>query len=239
MKIIKVAIIEDKKSFREVLKLLVNDEKDFQCEQDYSNGKAAISGIRHDQPDVVLVDLGLPDISGVECIETLKNEFPAIQFLVISISDDEEQIFEALTAGAEGYLTKDTNHSKIVESIKELLDGGAPMSASIARKVMRFFNTPNNELAEAYKKVLTKREVEILQHLIQGITYEKIGGRLFISMECVKSHCRNIYRKLHVESKNALISKIYSSNPMVFRLKEEVKSLKTKVQELETLLQEK
>lgn len=228
---IKVAIIEDSKEYQDILKVIVNGTAGFVCKKVYSNGKAAISGIRHEQVDVILTDLGLPDIEGTEIIKTLKSEFPAIQFIVISISDDEEKIFEALTAGAEGYLTKDTNHSKIIESIHQVLNGGAPMSAGIARKVLRFFSGSTSEMAETYKNVLTKRETEVLELLVQGLSYKAIGERMYISVETVKTHCHNIYKKLHVKSKDALISKVYNQNPLVFRLQEEIRVLKEQLKD--------
>ena len=223
---IEVAIIEDRKDYRDVLKTIVDGTNGFTCQATYANGNAALSGIRNQQPDIVLVDIGLPDISGIECIKTLKDEFPEIQFLVISMADDEEKIFEALTAGAEGYLTKDTSHSKIIESIQALVNGGAPMSASIAKKVLRFFNTPNKEIAEAYKKNLSKREIEVLEFLVKGWSYKKIAETMFVTPETIKSHCGSIYKKLHVKSKDTLINKVYTQNPMVFKLQEENNLLK-------------
>lgn len=237
MKQVEVVCIEDKKEYREVLKLIVNGSRGFYCEHCYVNGAAALAGIRHQQPDVVLADLGLPDMSGVEVIRQLKQEFPAIQFVVVSVSDDEELVFEALTAGAEGYMTKDTAHSKIIDGIRELLDGGAPMSAGIAKKVLGFFSGSSDEIAESYKNLLTKREIEVLEKLKLGLSYRAIAEKMFVSPETIKSHCHNIYTKLHVSSKDALIAKVYSDNPMVFKLKEEVKNLKAKISELEKKLQ--
>ena len=233
METVEVAIIEDTKNYREILNLIVDGTDGFRCNQIYSNGNSAIEGIRGKQPNIVLVDLGLPDISGVECIDVLKSEFPAIQFLVISISDDEEKIFEALAAGAQGYLTKDTSHSKIIESIKELIEGGAPMSANIAKKVLGFFNVSTKDIAANYKKDLSPRETEVLELLVQGLSYKDIGERMYIDKQTVKSHCGNIYKKLHIKGgKDHLIRKVYHDDPLVFKLQEEVRRLKAEIKEL-------
>lgn len=236
MKNIQISIIEDNKEYREVLEIIINGTLGFECLGVYPNGTSAIAGIRHQQPDVVLTDLGLPDISGIECIQILKDEFPSIQFMVISISDDEEQIFNALSAGAEGYLTKGTSHSKIIENIKILMDGGAPMSASIAKKTLGFFNKSTKKLAEAFKKVLGKREIEVLEHLVKGWSYKKVATEMFISVEAIKTHCHNIYKKLHVTSKGALIHKVHTNDPFIFRLQEEIRSLQKKNKALEEQL---
>jgi len=233
---IQIAIIEDNKNYREVLKIIINGTSGFKCIGEYPNGTSALSGIRYEQPDVVLTDLGLPDISGVDCIRILKDEFPGIQFMVVSISDDEEQIFNALSAGAEGYLTKGTSHSKIIDNIKILMDGGAPMSASIARKALGFFNKSTKELAQAYTKILGKREVQVLEHLVKGWSYKKVADEMFISVEAVKTHCHNIYKKLHVTSKGALIHKVHTNDPFIFKLQEEIHSLKKKIKSLEKKL---
>ncbi|MCG8328417.1 MAG: response regulator transcription factor [Chitinophagales bacterium] len=209
METIKVSIIEDQEDYRKTLQMMVNGTSGFLCEQVHPNGEMALSGIPQQIPDIVMVDLGLPGISGTECIRQLKLKLPKIQFIVLTVKDEDDEIFDALTAGASGYLLKSTPPTKIIESIREVYDGGAPMSAQIARKVVESFRKPTKTRKNPYEDVLTKREKEVLSLLSKGLFYKQIAGELFISIETVKSHCHNIYEKLHVSTRTEALKEYY------------------------------
>ena len=161
------------------------------------------------KPDIVLVDLGLPGISGVECIQRLKARIPSLQFLVLTIKNQDEAVFSALKAGASGYLLKTSEPSEIIGGIHDLYDGGAPMSTDIARKVVMHFQSQGQSESH-YDQILTSREKEVLGLLSKGKYYKEIASELFISLETVKSHCQNIYEKLHVSSRTEAVNKYYS-----------------------------
>lgn len=209
MNIVQISIIEDVEEYRNALQIMLNATPDFKCEHTYANGEAAIRGIPIHQPDIVLVDLNLPGMSGIQVMKQLKKQYPKIQFMVLTVFEDDDKIFNALTAGASGYLLKSTPPSKIMDAIRELHDGGSPMSAQIARKVVASFRQPTLEVANPYEQMLTLREKEILEMLSQGKLYRQITSELHISLETVKSHCHNIYEKLHVTTKMEAINKVY------------------------------
>ncbi len=206
---IEVAIIEDQKDYGEILKKIINDSPDLSCDCVYPNGEIAIKDIPKRNHDIVLVDIGLPGMSGIDCIRQLKEQIPKIQFMVITISEDDDKVFDALAAGANSYLLKGTMLPKIIEHIKELNNGGAPMSAQIARKVVKFLRASTKTRKNPYEDLLTKRQKEVLTLLSKGFTYKKIAGELFISLETVKSHCHNIYGNLHVSNKTQAVLKYF------------------------------
>ena len=209
MKSIQVAIIEDEADYRKTLKLMINGTPGFQCQQAYPNGELALSSLSKQVPDIVMVDLGLPGISGTECIQQLKIKLPKIQFIVLTIKDEDDEIFNALAVGASGYLLKNTSPTKIIESIREVYDGGAPMSAQIARRVVESFQKPKKARMNPYENDLTERQKEVLALLAKGLQYKEIAVKLFISEETVKSHCHNIYTNLHVSNRTEAILKYY------------------------------
>ncbi len=188
---------------------MINEAPGMSCVSTFFDGESACQQMAKAAPDVVLVDLGLPGMKGDECIVRLKSDLPHLQFLVLTIKDQEEEIFAALKAGASGYLLKLSSPSEILESIKELYDGGAPMSASIARKVVNHFQNGGKEKSP-YEDLLTSREKEVLQLLSRGKFYKEIAAELFISIETVKSHCHNIYEKLHVSSRTEAVNKYFN-----------------------------
>ena len=206
---IRIAIIEDIESYRNALQVMLNATTGFLCERTYANGEAAVADIPSYQPDIVLVDINLPGISGIQVMETLKREYPKIQFMVLTVFEDDDKIFNALSAGASGYLLKSTAPAKIMEAINELHDGGSPMSAQIARKVVASFRNPTKDHTNPYEQMLTLREKEVLEMLSNGKTYRQISSELNIARETVKSHCHNIYEKLHVKTKTEAINKYY------------------------------
>ena len=147
-------------------------------------------------------------MTGIDAITILKADYPGILFMMLTISEDEDKIFKALEAGASGYLLKDAGFTHILDAIIELYNGGAPMSSGIARKVIESFKKPTQDPANAYEKLLSEREKEILEALVQGKKLKEIGKDFFISFETVKSHCRNIYDKLHVRSRTEMLIKL-------------------------------
>lgn len=201
---IKIAIVEDNNSLRKSLTHLFDNTPGMQCVVSLSDLLNVVSEFRKDQPDIVLMDIGLPNISGIEGVRTVKGNFENIEVLMFTVFDDDEKIFEAIKAGASGYLLKKSSPEEIIEAVESLYYGGAPMSASIARKViLSFQHAPFNK--NDYQ--LTTRENEILQSLVDGLSYKKLAEKYFISISTVRSHIRHIYEKLHVNSKAQAVAK--------------------------------
>jgi len=203
---IAVAIVEDIKEIREGLQLLINSSDDFFCRQVYANGEEALEQMPQSQPDVVLMDIHLPGINGIDCVRKLKHQCPATQFIMSTIYEDDDTIFESLKAGATGYLLKKTEPSKILDAIKEVVSGGSPMNTQIARKVIASFQSKNG-IDET--EILTPKEKEIVKALSKGLRYKEIAAGMRISIETVRSHVRRIYEKLHVQSRTEALNKIY------------------------------
>jgi len=206
---IKVAIIEDNNTLRNSLENLFNRTEGIKCVSSLNNLLNVVSEIGKAMPDIILMDIGLPHISGIEGVRTVKSDFPQIQILMFTVFEDDEKIFDAIRAGASGYLLKKTPPDEIVEAIKELYHGGAPMSASIARKVIKSFQSQATIAKEDYQ--LTTRENEILYSLVDGLSYKKIAEKYFVSISTIRTHICNIYHKLHVNSKAEAVAKILKS----------------------------
>lgn len=203
---IRISIIEDDKDIRESLAILLNGTTDFECVSTYVNCEAALHKIESDKPDVILMDINLPGMSGIEGTKIVKQKSPKTEVIMLTISDDEQDVFNSLCAGACGYLKKNTPPLKLIEAIKEAVNGGAPMSMDIARLVVGSFRK------ETQLSALTSRETEILKKLCNGSSYKKIATELFIDLNTVKFHIRNIYRKLEVNSKGEAIAKAMKEN---------------------------
>jgi DNA-binding NarL/FixJ family response regulator len=195
---ITVSIVEDVEDIRESLVVLINGSPGFQCISSYGKGKAALRALEQDNPDVILMDINLPDISGIECVRELKMRNAQSQILMLTMYEDSEQVFNALAAGAAGYLLKRTPPSKLLEAIQEVVQGGSPMSMQIARMVVHSFHGSGK--TKDARLELSPREEEILSHLAKGLRYKEIADTLFISVETVRSHLRRIYEKLQVRS---------------------------------------
>lgn len=191
---IRVRLIEDDETIREGFRYLINDTEGFKVVSDFSNIEDALKKIANDDPDVILLDVQLPGMNGIEAIPKLKKLVPETYILMLTVNENEQQIFKALSNGASGYLTKNTPHEKIIAAINEVMDGGGPMSANIARMVINSFR--RNE-----QSPLTKRETEILEQISIGKSRKRIAEELYIDLETVKSHIKNIYHKLDVHSK--------------------------------------
>jgi DNA-binding NarL/FixJ family response regulator len=202
---IAVAIVEDIREIREGLRLLIDNSNDFICKEVYASAEEAMEMIPQSQPDVVLMDIHLPGISGIECIRQIRSECPSTQFIMSTVYEDDDNIFESLKAGASGYLLKKTEPVKILEAIKEVYNGGSPMSTQIARKVIASFQSPNS-IDET--GVLTPKEKEILKALSKGLRYKEIASDMHISIETVRSHVRKIYEKLQVQSRTEALNKV-------------------------------
>ncbi len=205
-KTLDICIVEDSDDYRIALKEMINATPGFTCIQTYANGESALKRIPSHAPDIVLVDIGLPGISGLELIASIKSRIPKIQFIVLTVSEEGDKIFNALKAGASGYLLKSTSPKKIIEAIQDLANGGAPMSRKIARLVVASFQGLPAVQENPYDKILTNREKDVLQELSKGLLYKNIAAELNISIETVKSHCHNIYTKLHATTRTEAIN---------------------------------
>ncbi len=204
---ITVSIVEDLPEIRNGLAKVIDKDIDLGIVELYDNGEQAVFDIPVNSPDIVIMDINLPGINGIECINRLKLQCPNTQFMVFTIYENDEKVFEALNAGASSYILKKTEPEKIVESIKELHAGGSPMSATIARQLVRIFQNQNKINTEG--DVLTKREKEILELLSKGFLYKEIADKTGISFGTVRQHCYRIYEKLHVHNKTEAINKVY------------------------------
>ncbi len=203
---IKAGIIEDNNTLRNSLTHLINAADDMQCVLSLSNLLNVVSEIKRNEPEIVLMDIGLPNISGIEGVQIIKENFKNIEVLMFTVFDDDEKIFEAIKAGASGYLLKKTPPAEILEAIRSLQQGGAPMSAGIARKVIQSFHENKPGVRQTFN--LTTREHEILNSLVEGLSYKKIMEKYFISISTVRTHIRHIYEKLHVHSKSQAVAKM-------------------------------
>lgn len=205
---INISIVEDIKDIREGLCALINGSEGFSCISSFSNAESALRDIIDDKPDVVLMDIGLPGMSGVDCIRKLKAKKPELQIIMLTVYEDDDHIFKALVAGASGYLIKKTPPAKLLEAIQDVYNGGSPMSSQIARKVISAFQSINKSSDETEN--LSSREQEILSYLAKGFRYKEIAEKLFISIETVRTHLRNIYEKLHVHSRTEAVLKFFN-----------------------------
>jgi DNA-binding NarL/FixJ family response regulator len=203
---IKVAIVEDDERVCESLAVLIDGTAEMRCTGTYPTAEKALQEIPLHPPDVVLMDINLPRMSGIECVQKLKTAVPRVQILMLTMFEDSEQIFKSLTAGASGYLLKRTPPSKLLESINEVYRGASPMSGKIARIVVQYFQTLKSTPDPDCEK-LSAREDEILGLLSKGYRYKEIGSLLGISFDTVRSHMRNIYDKLHVHSRTEAVVK--------------------------------
>jgi DNA-binding NarL/FixJ family response regulator len=202
---IRVVIIEDIKEIREGLQMLIDGSVGFKCAQTFGTAEEALEKLPGLCPDVALMDINLPGMNGINAVKILKAQCPHTQFIMSTIYEDDESIFDSLKAGASGYLLKKTAPVKILESILEVYNGGSPMSGQIARKVIASFQHKDSI---DNSEILTLREKEILKSLAKGLRYKEIASELNIGLETVRSHARNIYEKLQVQSRTEAINKI-------------------------------
>ncbi len=201
---ISVSIVEDLPEIRSTLEKIIKAENDLLLLSSSSNAEAAMQLIIDAQPDIVIMDINMPGMNGIDCIRSIKDDCPRTQFMIFTIYENDEKIFDALAAGASGYLLKKTPTEKIIEAIKELYNGGSPMSTPIARKVINHFK----ETKKPGHESLTNKENEILNLLSKGFLYKEIAAKLSISVGTVTQHIHNIYEKLHVGNKTEAINKL-------------------------------
>ncbi len=210
MENIHVAVVEDNSEIRQGVSFIINSTEGFTC-MAFGNAEEAIEKIPDKIPEVILMDINLPGMNGIECTRILKTKYPEIQIMICSVYDDDDNVFNALEAGANGYIIKSAAGEKLLSSIRELYNGGSPMSSSIARKVVARFHKINSggetQTTKSQDFSLTSRENEILDLLAQGFRNKEIAEKLFVSVNTIRTHVYNIYEKLHVNSRIEALNK--------------------------------
>tara|TARA_R110000868_G_scaffold216416_7_gene466590 strand:+ start:9695 stop:10318 length:624 start_codon:yes stop_codon:yes gene_type:complete len=204
---ISICVIEDLIEIQKGLETIIESDSNFKLLKSFENAENAIIDLPQLQPDIVLTDINLPGKSGIDCINEVKPKMPNTQFIMFTIYEDNDQVFEALKAGATGYILKNTAPQKIIEALLELHEGGSPMSPKIARKVLDSFNTDAS--TKNINKLISNREQEVLILLSKGFLYKEIADKLNISMSTVKRHLNHIYAKLQVQNKTEAVNKLY------------------------------
>jgi len=207
---ITLAIVEDLDEVRDGLKNFISLSQDFKVLNTFKTAEDAVIDLPKLKPDIVIMDINLPGINGIECIRQVKDKTPGTQFMMFTVYENDEKVFEALKAGASGYLLKNTGLVQLIESLKELHNGGSPMSANIARKLVTLFRGEQKETASL--AILSNRENEILLLLSKGLLYKEIADQLSISVSTVRQHIHHIYEKLHVQNRTEAINKAFGKN---------------------------
>ena len=205
---ITVSIVDDEKELRQSIATFVNGAPGFRCVSAYSSAEAALKSLPDDKPRVVLMDINLGGMNGIECVERLKAVAPEMQILMLTVYEDTDQIFKALEAGATGYLLKRSSPTKLLQAIREIDSGGSPMSSSIARKVVASFQKSRQTGPKDVH--LSPREEMVLNCLAKGLTYKQIADQLEISIDTIRTYLRRIYEKLHVQSRTEAVAKYLS-----------------------------
>src|SRR3954447_24656596 len=205
---ITVSLVDDEKLLRGSIATFVNGSPGFRCVSAYSTAAEALKGLPQDKPDVVLMDINLGGMNGIECVEHLKRLVPTMQIIMLTVYEDTDQIFRALAAGAAGYLLKRSSPTKLLQAIREVHGGGSPMSSSIARKVVASFQK-SNQMSDKQAH-LSPREEMVLSCLAKGLTYKEIADQLAISIDTIRTYLRRIYEKLHVQSRTEAVAKYLS-----------------------------
>ena len=205
---LRITIFDDNKNIRESITLLLNTEPSFEVVGSYSHVLDCIDDVIESRPDIVLMDIEMPGMTGIEAVHLIKKEFPQVQILMQTVFEDDDRVFDSICAGASGYILKNHLNIKLVDAIKELQFGGTPMSSSIAKKVWnKLQQMPPSKPADIPDYQLTAREKEVLGCIVRGLSYKMIGAELSISYETVRSHVKKIYEKLHVASLTEVVAK--------------------------------
>ncbi len=203
---IKVAVFDDNKNLRTGLQLLINSSDKLKCVGTFENCVQVLKNIHDTQPDVVLMDIDMPQVNGIEALKMAKKKYPAVKIVMQTVFEDDEKIFAAVCAGADGYILKKTSPQKLIDNIIEVTEGGAPMTPSVAKQVLRLVNSPAR-VSSKEKFNLSERETEILSFLVQGLSYKMIAEQCFISYATVNTHVKHIYEKLQVHSAVEAVTK--------------------------------
>jgi DNA-binding NarL/FixJ family response regulator len=204
---ITICVVDDQKLLLQAIELIVADNRDISCLGTFTNAESFMEEFEYLRPDITLMDIDLPGISGIEAITKLKAEYPRSKFLVLTVFNDEEKVFKALKAGASGYLLKKHSFDKLLESVTELHYGGAPMSPEIASKVINHFQR-HKWHAKLHK--LTQKENIVLEKIVNGLLYKEIADEMNVTIDAIKKHAHNIYEKLHVRTRSEAIKKYLS-----------------------------
>ncbi len=202
----RVSIVEDDGWIRENLAVRIRETEGFECAGSCQSGEEAINQLPSQAPDVVLMDINLPGMDGIECVRQLKRLLPETQILMLTVYEDSDRIFNSLLAGASGYLLKRSRQSEILDAIADVYRGNSPMTGHIARKVVQYFNQRGRATGEI--EHLSKREREVLDHLARGVPYKEIAYTLSVSIDTVRMHVKGIYGKLHVHSRGEAVAKL-------------------------------
>ncbi|OEK02873.1 DNA-binding response regulator [Roseivirga sp. 4D4] len=197
---IRLNIVEDDPEIRNNLALIINTSEGMICERTFENAESFLENLEAQKPDIVLMDISLPGMTGIQAVEKMKEKAPKAEALMLTVHQDDQLVFDSLCAGASGYLVKSTPPLRIIDAIREAVGGGAPMSTSIARMVVKSFSKKT-------ESDLTEREMDVLDQLCQGKSYKLIADALFISQDTVRSHIKSIYKKLEVNSKSEAVAK--------------------------------
>jgi len=206
---IKVAVVEDQQDIREGIEAVLNQSEFFVCVGDYADGEALLTDLSEISPNIILMDIGLPGMNGIECLKRVKEISPMVAVVMLTVFEDDDKVFNSILAGADGYLLKKTPPIKLVELLYELHNDGVAMNPQIARRVLEMFRVKSDR---DYGN-LSSREIEILNELVKGYNYKQIADKLFISPETVRGHLKNIYKKLHVHSKTEALTKVFHLKP--------------------------
>jgi len=210
---ISVSIVEDDAEVRRSLARLINSSPGYRCVSEYPSAEEALEGIPKVKPDVALMDINLLNLNGVECVRRLKPLVPATQIIMLTVYQNTEHIFNALAAGATGYMLKQTPPAELLAAIKEVHEGGSPMSSHIARKIVQSFQRPPEAKSDADTYSLSPREAEVLDLLAKGFLYKEIADAMHVSYATVHTHIRHIYEKLHVRSRTEAVAKHLRNRP--------------------------
>jgi DNA-binding NarL/FixJ family response regulator len=207
---IKVIIFDDNDSLRDSISMLLQDNADFTLAGSYSHCLDVIENITNTKPDVVIMDIDMPGMDGIEGVKLIRKNFPAVQILMLTVFDDDEKVFAAIKAGANGYILKNAEPRHLLNAISEVYNGGAPMTPGIAKKILRQFQTILPEEEKDYH--LSTREKEVLSLLVDGLSYKMIAAKLTITYDTVRAHMKKIYEKLHVASMTEAVAKAITQN---------------------------
>lgn len=205
--VIKVVLFEDNPQLREGLTMLINGSDGFEVLAAFKNCENVVAEVEAYKPDVILMDIDMPGVNGIEGLKRIRAVDNEVKILMLTVFDDNKNVFDAIRNGANGYILKKTPPARLLEYIAEAQTGGAPMTASIATQVLRMFSSMNNEKGEDYN--LSEREKQVLQLLVDGYSYKMIASDMFIAIDTVRSHIKKIYEKLHVNSKSEAVAKAF------------------------------